>query len=152
MGSLPRAKAGVGSAMNDTTRQVGGALGVAIVASVMSSLYVDRLGRVLDGRPVPDEARSLIEDSLGGALAVAERLPAELGEQLSTVAKDAFMVGLHRGVLVAAGAALLGAVVALIWLPARGTNPEWDAKADETGGDRGDRSDAAAEQAFTPAP
>ena len=48
MGSLPRAKAGVGSAMNDTTRQVGGALGVAVVGSVMLSVYSDRAGAALD--------------------------------------------------------------------------------------------------------
>jgi EmrB/QacA subfamily drug resistance transporter len=126
MGSLPRAKAGVGSAVNDTTRQVGGALGVAIVSSVMSSLYVSRIDTVLAGRPVPADAKAVIEGSLGGALGVAKQLPGAIGSQLSAAAKDAFMVGLHRGVLVAAGAALAGAIAAAIWLPARGTNPEHD--------------------------
>lgn len=126
MGSLPRAKAGVGSAVNDTTRQVGGALGVAIVSSVMSSLYVSRIDTVLAGRPVPADAKAVIEGSLGGALGVAKQLPGAIGNQLSAAAKDAFMVGLHRGVLVAAGAALVGAIAAAIWLPARGTNPEHD--------------------------
>src|SRR4029079_10612539 len=54
MGSLPRAKAGVGSAVNDTTRELGGAFGVAIIGSVLSSLYAARLGDNLDGTvPAP---------------------------------------------------------------------------------------------------
>jgi EmrB/QacA subfamily drug resistance transporter len=124
MGSLPRAKAGVGSAVNDTTRQVGGALGVAIVGSVTSSIYVSRVDDVLVGRPIPAAARAAAEDSLGGALAVARKLPADAGQQLASAAKDAFIAGLHRGVIVASAAALLGAFVAWRWLPARGTEAD----------------------------
>ena len=53
MGSLPREKAGVGSAVNDTTRQVGGALGVAIIGSIVASRYGSRMSSVLRGKPVP---------------------------------------------------------------------------------------------------
>jgi hypothetical protein len=60
MGSLPEDKAGVGSAVNDTTRQIGGALGVAILGSIVSSGYADRLAGQLNeqapGRPVPEAA------------------------------------------------------------------------------------------------
>jgi EmrB/QacA subfamily drug resistance transporter len=121
MGSLPRAKAGVGSAMNDTTRQVGGAFGVAIIGSVMSSLYGSRVADTfhnagITGAPV-DEAKK----GLGQALAIAAnpRVPSEVANQIATGAKDAFVYGLHRGVLVAAAAALLGAFIAFRWLPAR---------------------------------
>jgi EmrB/QacA subfamily drug resistance transporter len=132
MGSLPRAKAGVGSAVNDTTRQVGGALGVAILGSVMSSAYVSRVDAAMAGRPVPASARSLIRDSLGGALQVANRLPGALGDRINSTAKDAFMIGFHRGALVAAGAAFVGAMVAFRWLPAREAEPsEVAASADE---------------------
>jgi EmrB/QacA subfamily drug resistance transporter len=124
MGSLPRAKAGVGSAVNDTTRQVGGALGVAIVGSVMSSVYVSKVDAVLAGRPLPATAVTAIHDSVGGAVEVAKRLPAPLNHLLDSAAKDAFVAGLHRGVLVAAGAALLGSIVAWRWLPARGVEPD----------------------------
>jgi EmrB/QacA subfamily drug resistance transporter len=124
MGSLPRAKAGVGSAVNDTTRQVGGALGVAIVGSVMSSVYVSKVDAVIAGRPLPATAVTAIHDSVGGAVEVAKRLPAPLNHLLDSAAKDAFVAGLHRGVLVAAGAALLGSIVAWRWLPARGVEPD----------------------------
>ena len=53
MGSLPLGKAGVGSAVNDTTRQVGGALGVAVIGSVLASIYGSQVGDFLQGKPVP---------------------------------------------------------------------------------------------------
>ena len=57
MGSLPLAKAGVGSAVNDTTRQVGGALGVAIIGSVLSSIYGNAIGDFFAGKPAPPRGR-----------------------------------------------------------------------------------------------
>ncbi|HEX5615913.1 MAG TPA: MFS transporter, partial [Acidimicrobiia bacterium] len=120
MGSLPRAKAGVGSAVNDTTRQVGGALGVAIVGSVMSSIYRGEIGAFVGGSDLPTEAAEQARASLGGALQVAGQLPGEAGALLVRTAQEAFVTGLHRGVLVASGAALIGAVVTFVWLPARG--------------------------------
>jgi hypothetical protein len=110
MGSLPRAKAGVGSAVNDTTRQVGGALGVAILGSLLASTYSSSLG---DG--VPAAART----SVGAALAVATRLGGDQGASLALAAKSAYVDGLGVGVLVAAGVALLGSIVALAFLPSR---------------------------------
>jgi EmrB/QacA subfamily drug resistance transporter len=119
MGSLPRAKAGVGSAVNDTTRQVGGALGVAIVGSVMSSIYRGDMGDVLAGSPLPPDAAEQARASLGGALGVAGSIGGDAGAAIAAAAKDAFVAGLHRGVLVASGAALVGALVVFLWLPAR---------------------------------
>ncbi|MFZ4518192.1 MAG: MFS transporter [Microthrixaceae bacterium] len=117
MGSLPLAKAGVGSAVNDTTRQVGGALGVAIVGSVLSSVYgskiVDAFGSVL-----PAPAVEVAKSSLGGALAVAERAPGALGDQVASVARSGFVDAMHGGALVAGTAAFIGMVVVLIFLPA----------------------------------
>jgi EmrB/QacA subfamily drug resistance transporter len=110
MGALPRAKAGVGSAVNDTTRQVGGALGVAILGSLLASTYGASLG---DG--VPAAARA----SVGAALDVARGLGGEQGSALAVAARSAYVDGMGVGVLVAAGAALLGAVVALAFLPSR---------------------------------
>jgi EmrB/QacA subfamily drug resistance transporter len=135
MGSLPRAKAGVGSAVNDTTRQVGGALGVAIVGSVMSSVYSSRIAEILRQAPVPREAADAARDGLGQALfGVAPEIPAgELRDAFVSGAKDAFMVGLHRGVAVAAVAAFLGVVVVLRWLPARAGEAEEPAAASAPG-------------------
>jgi EmrB/QacA subfamily drug resistance transporter len=117
MGSLPLAKAGVGSAMNDTTRQVGGTLGVAIIGSVLSSIYGSKIVDVLSGTPAPQAAIDAASESLGGALRVAEQIGTQ-GEQLIAVARDAFVDGLHGGALVAAIAAGLGALVTALYLPA----------------------------------
>ncbi len=73
MGSLPRHRAGVGSAVNDTAREVGGALGVAIVGSITSSIYRSHLaGELPTGLPGP--AAAAAHDSLGAALQVSGRL------------------------------------------------------------------------------
>jgi EmrB/QacA subfamily drug resistance transporter len=110
MGSLPRAKAGVGSAVNDTTRQIGGALGVAILGSLLASTYASRLG---EGVPAAAKA------SVGGALDLARQLGGEQGAALAASAKSAYVDGMGVGVLVAAGVALLGSVIALAFLPSR---------------------------------
>lgn len=151
MGSLPLAKAGVGSAMNDTTRQVGGALGVAIIGSVLSSTYGTKISEFFDSRAsqVPPGlrgqfagARSAAHDSLGGAFNVAQNLPnqklplpasavQQLASDLGRVANQAFVDGMHAGVLVAAGATLAGAIVAAIWLPARAREDNLEGQASE---------------------
>jgi EmrB/QacA subfamily drug resistance transporter len=119
MGSLPRAKAGVGSAVNDTTRQVGGALGVAIIGSVMSSVYHDRIAKVIAGRNLSTSASDTIRSSLGGAIEVAQKVGGPTGALIEESAKSAFVAGLHLAVLVGAAAAFFGAIVAAKWLPAR---------------------------------
>ncbi|MGQ0802772.1 MAG: DHA2 family efflux MFS transporter permease subunit [Actinomycetota bacterium] len=125
MGSLPLAKAGVGSAVNDTTRQVGGALGVAVIGSVASSLYASH---VADAVPAaaPPGATAQIKEQIGAALAIAEQLGVP---ELATAARTAFVDGMHAGVLVAAGAALLGALFTALWLPARARESGPDAAA-----------------------
>ena len=68
MGSLPREKAGVGSAVNDTTRQIGGALGVAIIGSVVSSVYAANVSDIAGRFGVTGAALDAVAGSLGGAL------------------------------------------------------------------------------------
>jgi Na+/melibiose symporter-like transporter len=125
MGSLPRAKAGVGSAMNDTTRQVGGTLGVAVVGSVMLSTYGARVGDALTASKLPVSADfvSQARQSLATALSIAtdKHVPAGLQTKLVAEINDAFVSGMHRGVLFAAAATLLGALIVFRWLPAHGT-------------------------------
>jgi hypothetical protein len=123
MGSLPLGKAGVGSAVNDTTRQVGGALGVAVIGSVLASIYGSQVGDFLHGKPVSTGSAAEYKQSLGLALAAGKQVPG-----LSTTAINAFIDGMHAGVLVAAAVAFVGAVVAMIWLPARAS---YDAVAEE---------------------
>jgi EmrB/QacA subfamily drug resistance transporter len=122
MSSLPLGKAGVGSAVNDTTRQVGGALGVAVIGSVLSSIYASKMGDFLAGTPVTGHAADTVKQSLGAALGVAHGLAKtapQLASSLASTANNAFVDGMQAGVLVAAGATLVGAVIAFIWLPAR---------------------------------
>jgi EmrB/QacA subfamily drug resistance transporter len=116
MGSLPLGKAGVGSAMNDTTRQVGGALGVAIVGSIMSSSYSSHMAAAVKG--LPAQAAAAARNSVGAATGVAQHAgPA--GAALLRSAHIAFVNAMGDAVMVAAGVALLGAIVSLLFLPAR---------------------------------
>ena len=122
MGSVPPAKAGVASAMNDVTRQVGGALGVAIVGSLISTIYTSRIGDAAAG--LPAALRGPVEASIGGADAVAARLPAPEGAQLASAAADAFTTALGYGLLAAAAVAVIGAGIVAWRLPARHGAPE----------------------------
>ncbi|RLL66517.1 MFS transporter [Streptomyces sp. Z26] len=116
MQALPREKAGSGSAVNNTFRQVGGSLGVAVLGSLLSATY--RSGIEDDLRRVPPEARHAAGESIEGTLAVADRLgPA--GRVLVDPAKAAFIDAMHVTVLGAAGVALVGALVVAIWLPGK---------------------------------
>jgi EmrB/QacA subfamily drug resistance transporter len=117
MGALPAAKAGVGSAVNDTTRTTGGALGVAILGSLLSTGYRADMEAVTQG--LPAGARAAARDSLGGALTVAHQVGGATGARLADAAQAAFVNGMHAAALVAALIAAAGAVVALVALPAR---------------------------------
>ncbi len=120
MGSLPRDKAGVGSAVNDTSREVGAALGVAVVGSLLSSIYG---GRFLDNLPagVPASARTAADGSLGAALGVSSQL-GRAGAGIADAAREAFVYAMSRASLVMGAIALVGAFVAWRFLPARATD------------------------------
>ena len=79
MGSLPKAKAGIGSAMNDVVREVGGTLGVAVLGSVLASSY----GNGMDGavRGLPHDAAEAASDSVGGAHDVAAQIGGDAAAQ-----------------------------------------------------------------------
>jgi DHA2 family multidrug resistance protein-like MFS transporter len=123
MGSLPPAKAGVGSAVNDTARELGSTLGVAIVGSVFSSIYAGRIGNALAGSPVPQDAIDIAAESVGAAEIVAQQAGAQAGPQaesfISTAVDHSFIAGWHAGSWVCFGVVLVGAAVAWKWLPAR---------------------------------
>jgi fucose permease len=109
MGSLPVAKAGVGSAVNDATRTTGGALGVAVLGSLVSSGY----------RAGMDGANDAARDSLAGALALAQKIGGPAGDGLAGTAQQAFVDGMHTAVLAAAAIAAAGALFVALALPAR---------------------------------
>ncbi len=123
MGSLPLAKAGVGSAVNDTTRQVGGALGVAVIGSVLATTYGSRISDFFAGTQVPQAAVDASQNTIGAVPDVANQLRASgfggIADQLVSTANAAFVDAVHWGVAVAAFATAIGVVVALVFLPAR---------------------------------
>jgi MFS transporter, DHA2 family, multidrug resistance protein len=124
MGSLPLAKAGVGSAVNDTTRQVGGALGVAVLGSVMSSTYGPRVSDAISGLPVSSEQATAIHDQLGAALRAASEIGGEPGRMLADVASRGFADGMSTAFIIGAAALALGAVIVALFLPARARDHE----------------------------
>jgi EmrB/QacA subfamily drug resistance transporter len=119
MGSLTADKAGVGSAVNDTTRELGGTLGVAIIGSVFSSIYIGRLDSAGGAfAQLPPEAQEATKGSVGAARVIAGQLGAGADPYLAQV-NQAFLSGLSVGCFVAAGVAAAGAVFATKFLPAR---------------------------------
>jgi EmrB/QacA subfamily drug resistance transporter len=129
MGSLPPAKAGVGSAVNDTTREIGAALGVAVLGSVMSSTYRPRVTEAISGVPVPEDAAHAIADQIGAAMSIAARLGGEPGRRLADAASSGFADGMSIAFVIGAAALLLGAAIVARFLPARAHDHEVDAPA-----------------------
>ncbi|WP_457205073.1 MFS transporter [Nocardioides sp. P5_C9_2] len=114
---LPPARAGVGSAVNDATRELGGTLGVAVVGSLFSSLYGARLVSLLDGRLSPDLIADARE-SVGVADALALEVPT-----VAAALDDAFLTGLSTACVVVGALCLVGAVMALLALPGERYDP-----------------------------
>jgi hypothetical protein len=110
---LPPARAGVGSAVNDATRELGGTLGVAVVGSVFSSVYAAHLADGLFGS-APGVPLGDAQDSVGVAQAVAAHSSA-----LTTAMHDAFLAGLHTSCLLIGALCLVGALVSAVALPGR---------------------------------
>jgi EmrB/QacA subfamily drug resistance transporter len=120
MGSLPRAKAGVGSAMNDTTRQTGGAVGVAVLGSVLASRFTSGLSHASSLAHLPHavaaQAHLGITDALNAAQAPAA---APYRTALVSVAKQSFLSGFHWAAVIGASIILCAALGTIRWLPAR---------------------------------
>ena len=112
--SLPVEEQGVASALNDTVREFGGALGIALIGSVLSAGYKAGLGSAPDALPGP--AQEAVASGIGGASVVASQAGAA-GEQIMVVARNAFVDGLGQALWVAAGVSLLAAVAAFVWTP-----------------------------------
>ncbi|MSX32844.1 MAG: DHA2 family efflux MFS transporter permease subunit, partial [Actinobacteria bacterium] len=148
MSSLPLAKAGVGSAVNDTTRQVGGALGVAVIGSVLASIYATKLGdffqnatlaNAFPGKIVPEQLKTFALGGIGTATNAAANLRADnpfpgsgvAADLLESASRAAYVDGMRVGMRVAAGVAVLGVLVAAKYLPARTSAADENRQADE---------------------
>jgi EmrB/QacA subfamily drug resistance transporter len=115
MSSVPLRNAGVGSAMNDTTRELGGALGVAVLGSLLTTRFTGALGPDLVGLDAGQQ--HLATTGLAGALEVAADLPGQAGEVLAGAARSAFIDGMGVAALVGAAVVLLAAVASRRLLP-----------------------------------
>lgn len=133
MSAVPRERAGVGSAMNDTTRELGGALGVAVLGSLVTTRFHRGVAGTVESLPAP--AAEQVDDGLAGALRAAETLPADAAHELSRQAKESFTAGLGTAALVAAALVVVAAVVLRSVLAPR-------PRLDEESMDAADRADS----------
>jgi EmrB/QacA subfamily drug resistance transporter len=121
MGSLPPSRAGVGSAINDTTRQTGGALGIAVIGTLFLTTYHHYADKA-KGLPVASAAA--LHDSVGQALDLARTLPAKQGAALIELSRQAFVEAMRITYPIAAAFIAFAAFVAWKWLPARGDDDD----------------------------
>jgi len=119
MAGVPAHQAGAGSAVNDTVREVGGALGVASIGSLAAGLYAHRLGGQLSTHHAPSVVVHAATGSIAAADVIGARVGGSLGGQLVDAAHQAYVVGMAGGMRVAAGVAVAGAVACFLALPAR---------------------------------
>lgn len=112
MGSVPRDKAGVGSAVNDTTRQLGGALGIAVLGSLLASFYRDQLTSRTGSLAVPQNLLEQARISLSDAIASGNRA-------LATAGREAYDAAMNATLLINAAMLVVGGVLAYAYLPAR---------------------------------
>lgn len=116
MGSLPPSRAGVGSAVNDTTRQTGGALGVAVIGSIFAARYHAVIGKLVF---LPASVRAAAHESIGTSLQVAARLGRATGGHLVSVATHAYLSSMRLTYAVSVTIIVVAMVVAYRYLPAR---------------------------------
>jgi EmrB/QacA subfamily drug resistance transporter len=117
VGAVAPAKSGVASATNTVARMVSGALGVAVIGSLVSSLYSSDVDGSLGG--LPPEAQAAAEDSIGAASAIATQLPPDAASGVLATTGEAFTQAMGVGLLIGAVLAALAAVVVVRFLPAR---------------------------------
>jgi len=122
MTSVPLSKAGVGSAVNDTTRELGGALGIALLGSIANTAYRSSID--LDGMQIPAAARATAEESIGAASAIADRVPG--GGEVAAEAASAFTDAFTLTNTVAVGIALAAAAAVLAFSRRPGGEPAAD--------------------------
>ena len=116
MSVVPRERAGSGSALTNTARQVGGALGVAVLGSIVAQVYRDQLSPHLAA--LPAAARNAATGSITATQAVSSRLGPE-GARLDGLANTAFVHAMHVTTVISAVITLAGALVVLAWMPGR---------------------------------
>ena len=117
MGAVPEGNSGLGSAINNLTRQVGGAMGVAVLGSLLTSIYSKKITSAVT--QLPGELAAAARDNVGAAVQAAASLEGAAGDALIDAARIAFMDGFGIAMLTGAGAALAGALLLVRFMPAR---------------------------------
>jgi EmrB/QacA subfamily drug resistance transporter len=117
MSVVPRERAGAGSALTNTARQVSGALGVAVLGSILAQAFRDQLEPHLGN--LPAAAQNAATSSITASHAVAATLGPAAGRQLADFADTAFVHAMHLTTLISAAITLLGAVIVMRWMPGR---------------------------------
>ena len=115
MSAVPERRAGAGSAMNDATRELGAALGVAVLGSIAASRYSGGLGRAL--QLVPAASRHLAQSSLADALQVSSQLKGSAAVTVANAARHAFLSGVHIACITGAVLCICAAAIVTRWLP-----------------------------------
>lgn len=119
METVPADQAGAGSAVNDTVREVGGALGIAVVGSAVAVIYGHRLGGVLTTHGAPKSVVHAATSSVAEADGIAQHVGGTIGNELASAADTAFTTAMSGGMRLAAGVAIAGAIVCFVTLPRR---------------------------------
>lgn len=123
MATLPPARAGVGSAVNDTVREFGGALGVAVIGSIAATTYATSMQRELDQFPgLTAVDRNMLVNNVGAAIHTSHQLGDQAG-QIAAAARAAFVDSMHDSLWIAAGLAVCAAAVTFTQLPRRAAHP-----------------------------
>ncbi|MGK8486345.1 DHA2 family efflux MFS transporter permease subunit [Nocardia asiatica] len=119
LNELSTGQVGAGSAVNDTSRELGGTLGVAVPGSVLASMYSGKLSDDLGDVQVPEEAHAAATSSMLSGVHAARSISGPIGEDLVDLVKAAFLDGFHMASLVAGGVAAAAAVAGWLLLPER---------------------------------
>ncbi len=118
MAAVPEADAGIGSAVNDVSRELGGALGIATIGSVVSSLYRSNVDDALAGT-VPAEVVEFAGESVGVANVGAQSLPAETAARVAEAANTAFVDAMVTGFQISAVVLATAVIIAFTLVPKR---------------------------------
>jgi MFS family permease len=119
MNSIPANRAGIGSAMNDTSRQIGAALGVAVLGSIVNSTYLGKINASTIISALPTQISELIQKSLQSALMAVAQLPESTAQVISGLSKQAFLDGIFIAVIAGSLFLFIAAIITAIILPNR---------------------------------
>jgi len=117
MGSLPESRAGIGSAMDGTTQQIGAALGVAILGAMMNGVYLDKIENMGVAASLPDAANEAIRSSIQSAHIIAGQFPEEISQLIVAGSNDAFTSGMTQAMFIGAIIMVVTSLVTLRILP-----------------------------------